>query len=118
MNGMKNEIVMTSLKKRLEDEDLEVLFVTETLLSAERQRELNRIFADYDVFVRTRKEKEKKKQYKQRGGILCISKKGLVKLERESKCDDMMWIEWRGVKVACAYFVPPTSPLRTEMRKE
>jgi hypothetical protein len=98
------------------DEKLEVLFVTETLLSVEKQSEMRIIFNEYDVFFRVRK-KNQKKQYIQRGGILCIAVKGVVQLEKECKCDDMMWIDWRGVKVACAYFVPPTSPFAKRNEK-
>ena len=117
MNGMKNEIVMNNLKQRIEQENLEVLFVTEALLSANKQRELKKIFSSYDIFFRARKTIEKNKRYKQRGGVLCIAKKGVAKLERECECDDLLWVEWRGIKVVCAYFVPPTSPFAKRNEK-
>lgn len=41
---------------------------------------------------------------------MCIAKKDTVKPEPECKCDDMMWVDWKGVKVAGVYFVPPSSP--------
>ena len=109
INGMKNEIVMTNLKKRMEKSELEILFLTEPLLSRERQRELKQIFDEYDIFVRVRKPKKRNKKYKERGGIVCIAKKGAVTLEKETRHDDIMWVDWGGIKIACAYFVPQTS---------
>ena len=31
---------------------------------------------------------------------MCIAKKNTTKLERKCECDDMMWIDWKGIKVA------------------
>ena len=109
MNGLKNEIVMKALRREIMKQRIEVLFVTEPLMLHEKQAEIQRIFQDFDVFFRHRKEKDATK-YSQRGGIMCIAKKGAVKLERECRSDDLMFVDWRGVTVACAYFVPLTSP--------
>ena len=117
MNGMKNEIVMESLRKVIEEEKLEVLFVTEAFLSTEREQEMKSVFSQYDVHSRPRKVKEKNKNYQKRGGVVCIAKKDTVKIERETECDDMMWIEWRGMSVVCAYFVPPNSPFEKRNEK-
>ena len=109
MNGLKDEIVIGSLKQHMYDDDLEVLFITEPHLSAIKQRAVQQVFSEFDVFIRSRKAK-RNKQYQQRGGIMCIAKKDTVKLEKKCECDDMMWIDWKGIKVAGVYFVPSTSP--------
>jgi hypothetical protein len=98
------------VKKQFVSLDLEVLFLTEPLLSRERHVELVRVFRGYDVFVRQRKQKEKSKRYQQRGGIVCIAKKGRVVLDKQSESDDVMWVTWRGIRVVCVYFSPPSSP--------
>lgn len=108
MNGMKNEIVMKALKKQMGKQRTTVLFVTEAFLSVQKQKEVTRVFKDYDVFFRSRKEKGNK-QYKKRGGIVCIARKGEVKMERECKSDDLMFVSWRDITLVCAYFVPPSS---------
>ena len=109
VNGLKNEIVMGSLKQYMYDEELEVLFVTEPHLSIINQERVKQRFSEFDVFIRIRKRK-RNKQYQQRGGIMCIAKKDTVKLEKPCKCDDMLWINWKGVSVAGVYFVPASSP--------
>lgn len=108
---------MARLRDVMIDEDIDVMFVMEILLAAEKQQELREVLEDFDVFIRPRKAKEKLKQYKQRGGVACIARKGSVKLEKECENDDMMWIEWKGVKVFCAYFAPPTSPFQERNEK-
>ena len=70
---------MKQLRREIQKLRVEVMFVTETHLSAQKERDVCRIFRDYDVLFRSRKEKEVK-QYTQRGGILCIAKKGTVKV--------------------------------------
>ena len=109
VNGLKDETIMERLKQLMFDERLEVMFITEAHLTIEKQRMLKKTFCEYDVLIRSRKGK-KNKQYQQRGGVVCISQKGSVKIESECLCDDMMWIKWRGFFVVCAYFVPATSP--------
>jgi hypothetical protein len=109
VNGLKDETVIGSLKQLMYDNDFEVLFVTEPHLSATKEHTVRKVFSEFDIFVRARKVK-KNKQYQQRGGILCIAKKGTVKLEKKCECDDMMWIDWKGIQIAGVYFVPNTSP--------
>jgi len=116
VNGLKDETVIGSLKQRMYDDDLEVLFITEPHLSVLKQRSVQQVFSEFDVFVRTRKVK-RNKQYQQRGGIMCIARKNTVKLETKCECDDMMWIDWKGIKVAGVYFVPSTSPFAKRNRK-
>ena len=94
----------------MKKESLEVLCVTESLLSSEKLREVKRVFNEYDVFVSQRKSKKKRVNYKERGGIMCISKKECVKIEKKCESDDMLCLNWRGTTLICAYFVPPTSP--------
>ena len=107
---MKNEIVIKALKEHMEKENLEVLCVTETLLSAEKQKEVKEIFKEYDVFISQRKHKKKKVEYRGRGGIMCVARKGSVSIEKKCESDDLMCLNWRGIVLVCAYFVPPTSP--------
>ena len=109
MNGMKNIIIMEVLKKEITKQGIDVLFVTETFLSAQKQIELRKVFGEYDVYFRSRKEKEGKK-YLERGGVMCIARKGTVKLERECRSDDLMFVMCKGMVLCCAYFVPSTSP--------
>jgi hypothetical protein len=91
------------------DDDLEVLFITEPHLSDVKQRTVQQVFSEFDVFI-SRSKVKRNKQYQQRGGILCIARKNTVKLERKCEFDDMLWIDWKGIKVAGVYFVPSTSP--------
>ena len=113
LNGMKNLIIMKGLKREMMKQHIEVLFVTESFLSTEKEREIKQVFRDFDTFFRARNEKEPR-NYRRRGGIMCIAKKGAVKLERECRSDDLMFVNWRGIKVGCAYFVPPTSPFEID----
>jgi len=115
MNGMKSEKIITNLKQELINADLEVLFVTETLGS--KEKEVSKVFKNFDVFYRGRKGKEKRKQYTHRGGIMCIARKGVVEVEQENTCDDLIFVKWRGIRVGCAYFVPPTSPFEKKNEK-
>ena len=48
---------------------------------------------------------------------MCIARKNTVKLEKKCECDDIMWIDWKGVKAAGVYLVQP-HPLQSETSKE
>ncbi len=41
---------------------------------------------------------------------MCIAKKDCVRVEKKCESDDMMCLNWRGIVLLCAYFVPTTSP--------
>jgi Reverse transcriptase (RNA-dependent DNA polymerase) len=117
INGMKEEVVMGRLKQLIYDEEFELTFVTEAHLSKSKEIQLKAIFSEYDVFVKLRRKKKKRKQYHQRGGVVCIASKGIAKLEKETKCDDLMCVKWRDFVVLCAYFVPPSSPFEKKNAK-
>jgi len=48
---------------------------------------------------------------------MCVAKKDTVKLETKCECDDMMWIDWKGIEIAGVYFVPHTSPFSKQNAK-
>src|SRR4051794_1460931 len=106
MNGMKEEVIMGKLKQLIFDDNIEIVFVTETHLTKSKQATLGQMFCDYDIFVRRRK-KKKNKQYQARGGVVCIARKGVATLRKETTCDDLLCVKWRDFVVICAYFVPP-----------
>jgi hypothetical protein len=108
VNGLKNEPTIDCLKQMMLDEKIEILFLIETHLTVEKQKPLQRRFIEYDVFVKNRKSL-KRKQYQQRGGIVCIAKKGTV-TEDKTECDDLMSIRWGEWRIVCVYFVPRNSP--------
>src|SRR5690349_17783684 len=70
MNGMKNEIVMKGLRREMMKLHVEVLFVTETFMSAQKLRDIQKTFRDYDVFFRSRKEKERATVHEERWNIM------------------------------------------------
>ena len=117
MNGIKNEIILKSMKRVMEKNNIEVLFITETLGTEDREKEIRKVFKEYDVMYRGRK-RLKGKKYAGRGGILCIAKKGTVKVESPSKEDDVMYVTWNDTYVACAYLVPPSSPYESRNEKK
>ena len=55
------------------------------MISKEKERKLKQVFSECDIYVRTRKSREKQKQYKMRGGVVCIAKKGLAKTEQRNR---------------------------------
>ena len=117
MNGIKNEVILKRLKREMERNNIEVLFVTETLGSEDREKEMRKVFKEYDIIFRGRR-KKKSKKYVVRGGVVCIAKKGTVKAEKESKQDDVMYVTWNNIYIACAYLVPPTSPFESMNEKK
>ena len=100
MNAINNEIILNSMKRVMEKNNIEVLFITETLGTEDREKEIRQVFNQYDVMYRGRK-RLKGKKYAGRGGIICIAKKGTVKVESPSKQDDLMNVTWNGTYVAC-----------------
>jgi len=71
VNGLKNEIVMGSLKQYMYDEELEVLFVTEPHLSIINQERVKQRFSEFDVFIRIRKRKRNKQYQERRNYVHC-----------------------------------------------
>ena len=117
MNGLKNEMTMKKLRRQMIIHEIDILFITETLGTEDREKEMRRIFKEYDVVYRKRKRKKSKK-YAERGGVACIAKKGTVKVEKESEEDDVMYVTWNNIYIACAYLVPPSSPFRSRNEKK
>lgn len=88
--------------------NIQILFVTETLGTEQKEKEMRKVFSDYDMIYRgTRKNKCKK--YLIGGRIACIAKQGTVKKENESQEDDTMLVSWNNIFIACACLVHPSS---------
>jgi len=117
MNGMKNETIMKKLRKEMITHNIELLFVRETLGTKAREQEIRKVFKEYDVISRGRK-KTKGKKYAERGGVMCIAKKGTVKTEQESEEDDVMYVTWNNIYTTCAFLVPPTFPFACKNEKK
>ena len=110
INGLKNEVIISTLHRLVIEKQLDVVFLAEPFLSPEKEVVLKKIFAEFDVFIRARK-KKKTKLYQLKGGIICLVRKNTGKLEKkQTECDDVLWVHWNHLKLTGAYFVPHNSP--------
>ena len=109
LNGAKNKFVMKNLKKIIEKREVDLMFLLETFISPKKDQELREIFIDYDVYTNARKDQYQNANYKERGGIAAIARKG-VTTEKKVESDDLIWLKVGSIEVGSAYFVPPSSP--------
>ena len=117
INGLKNEVILKRRKRHMINKNIEILFITEPLGTEDREKEMKKVFAEYDIIFKGRK-KKKGKRYLVRGGVACIARKGTARVEKESKEDDVLYVTWNGISIACAYLVPPSSPFASRNEKK
>lgn len=104
LNGAKNKFVMKNLKKIIEKREIDLMFLLETFISLKKEQELREIFIDYDVYTNARKDQYQNANYKERGGIAAIARKGMT-TEKKVESDDLIWLKVGSIEVGSAYFV-------------
>jgi len=95
---------MQEIKRHMKKQEIELFCVIESMLSTEKQKEIRKQFAEYDVFLSQRKQKKNAGQNRERGGILCIAKKGCAKQdEKKLESDDLICLNWSDLCLLCSF---------------